>query len=228
MIIEKRRVDSTNDLAEEWLRSHGAEDLPSFFRADEQTAGKGRRGRHWASPAGGLYMTAVFSAPGEKESLLHPLRCALLIHRDLAAAGLDGVKIKWPNDLYVGKRKLGGLLSRRIVLSGKGILLVGIGINVRHTEIPEEAVFLEDLLGSKTPSPSELFHSWTDILQKEIPRDDIVEYLNAHLWSRGEYARLKTPEGEITARIIRVNDDLSLSVMREGEKSRQLLLGEIL
>lgn len=228
MIIEKRQVTSTNDLAEEWLRSHGTGALPSFFRADEQTAGKGRRGRHWASPAGGLYMTAAFSAPCEKESLLYPLRCALVIHSGLMAAGLEGVKIKWPNDLYVERRKLGGLLSRRLALREEGVLLVGIGINVRKGALPAEAASLEEFWGSKTPAPTELFHSLTVTLQKEYSRSEIVEYLNTHLWSRGEYARLKTPDGEITARILRVNDDLSLSVEREGGKDERLLLGEIL
>jgi|MTBAKSStandDraft_1061840.scaffolds.fasta_scaffold19165_2 BirA family biotin operon repressor/biotin-[acetyl-CoA-carboxylase] ligase len=228
MILEKKRVTSTNELAEQWLRVHGAEELPVFFRADEQTAGKGRRGRLWVSPEGGLYMTAAFEAPDEKESLLHPLRCALLIHRDLTASGLPGLKIKWPNDLYAERRKLGGLLSRRVVLCGKGILLVGIGINVKQRELPSEAVSLEEIWGSKTPLPSELFRSWTALFQKELPRHEIVEYLNAHLWSKGDLARLKTPDGEITARILQVNDDLSLSVMSDEGKSRNLLLGEIL
>jgi len=61
-----------------------------------------------------------------------------------------------------------------------------------------------------------------------MSRLEIVNYLNAHLWSRGEYARLKTPEGEINAIILQVNEDLSLSVMRTGGKRERLLLGEIL
>ncbi|HOO59404.1 MAG TPA: biotin--[acetyl-CoA-carboxylase] ligase [Candidatus Mcinerneyibacteriales bacterium] len=228
MILEERQVTSTNDRAEEWLRSHGTGDLPSFFRADEQTSGKGRRGRFWASPPGGLYMTAVFKAPDERESLLHPLRCAALIHRSLKALGVRELKIKWPNDLYAGRRKLGGLLSRRIVLGGQGVLLVGIGINVRKNLLPSEAVSLEEIMGCKKIAPSELFYSWTDLLQKELSRAETVEYLNAHLWSRGEYARLKTPGGELTARILKVDEDLSLSVMSEEGKRERLLLGEIL
>jgi len=228
MILEKKRVTSTNELAEAWLRTHAAEPLPSFFRADEQTAGKGRRGRIWASPVGGLYMTAAFDTSGEKESLLQPLRCAALIHRELVSAGLKRLFIKWPNDLYVGSRKLGGLLSRRIVISGKGVLLVGIGINVRQSALPPEAISLEEVWSKKTPDPATIFHSWIPLLGREMSRLEIVNYLNAHLWSRGEYARLKTPEGEINAIILQVNEDLSLSVMRTGGKRERLLLGEIL
>lgn len=228
MILEERQVTSTNDRAEEWLQSHGTGDLPSFFRADEQTAGKGRRGRFWASPPGGLYMTAVFEAPDERESLLHPMRCAALIHRNLQALGARELKIKWPNDLYAGRRKLGGLLSRRVVLGGQGVLLVGIGINLRKNPLPSEAVSLEEVADCKKIAPSELFYSWTDLLQKELSRVEIVEYLNAHLWNKGEYARLKTPGGELIARILKVDEDLSLSVMSEEGKRERLLLGEIL
>jgi BirA family biotin operon repressor/biotin-[acetyl-CoA-carboxylase] ligase len=94
--------------------------------ADEQTTGRGRFGRSWLSPGGGLY--ATFIVP------MHPMISivsAIAVLRVLSEFGVQAT-LKWPNDLLIEGRKLGGFLIEAI----DDIALVGIGINL--TEVPLE------------------------------------------------------------------------------------------
>jgi BirA family transcriptional regulator, biotin operon repressor / biotin---[acetyl-CoA-carboxylase] ligase len=135
-------VSSTNTLLLE-AAAAGAPD-GAVYLADEQTAGRGRGNHTWHSaPGQGLYLSALV-----KPSL--PLRDALLL--SLAAglatrqavnqlSGLE-IDLRWPNDLLVGPRKLGGILVEASVEHGVNPLLrhavIGIGVNVHHTNFPPE------------------------------------------------------------------------------------------
>ncbi len=103
------------------------------FVADAQTAGRGRHGRSWSSPAGkGLYLTVVLP-----ESLAAPsvtLAAALAVAEAVEAVSGVSPRLKWPNDLLLGERKLGGVLGE-VVPGGNGAaVLLGIGINVGQDE----------------------------------------------------------------------------------------------
>ena len=88
--------------------------------ADEQTAGRGRFGRSWISPNGGLYATVILSS----DPLLS-LKAGLAIVRVLRSAGLDA-GLKWPNDVLVEGCKIAGIL----VETDGELALVGIGLNL--------------------------------------------------------------------------------------------------
>lgn len=125
--------------------------------ADEQTAGRGRRGHIWFSPPGsGLYVSVAL-APA---SAVDPARATTLLTLAAGVALAEGiaqatglrVDLKWPNDLQVSRRKLGGILAEA---SSAGdhpeTVVVGYGINVRATALPPElrdrATSLESELG---------------------------------------------------------------------------------
>jgi BirA family transcriptional regulator, biotin operon repressor / biotin---[acetyl-CoA-carboxylase] ligase len=111
--------------------------------ADEQTAGRGRQGRAWVSPAGsGLWLT-LLERPEDPTALeVLSLRCGLY-----AAEALDGlagatIGVKWPNDLYVGGRKLAGvLIETRWRGASPEWVAIGFGLNVVRPPI-ETAVGL--------------------------------------------------------------------------------------
>lgn len=126
--------------------------------ADEQTAGRGRRGHTWFSPPGsGLYVSVVL-APAT--AMTDPARATTLLTLAAGVALAEGIEqatglrvdLKWPNDLQVSRRKLGGILAES---SGAGdrsdTVIVGYGINVRPTAFPAElgdrATSLESELG---------------------------------------------------------------------------------
>ncbi|MCU1383551.1 MAG: biotin/acetyl-CoA-carboxylase ligase [Acidobacteria bacterium] len=125
--------------------------------ADEQTAGRGRRGHTWFSPPGsGLYVSVVL-APAAS---IDPLRATTLLTLAAGVALAEGIEtaaglrvdLKWPNDLQVSRRKLGGILAESSGTGGAGdSVIVGYGINVRTTAFPPElgdrATSLESELG---------------------------------------------------------------------------------
>lgn len=112
-------VSSTQRAARDLLES-GRARVGHIVVADQQTAGRGRLGRVWTSPPGGLY--ATFIVPSDR---LLALRAGLAAARALEALGV-AVQLKWPNDLVVGERKLGGIL----IEADADVARVGIGINL--------------------------------------------------------------------------------------------------
>ena len=118
-------VTSTQDAARTLLDT-GRARRGHIVVADEQTNGRGRYGRSWASPAGGLYATLIV-APRPIPSLA----CGVAIARALEALGLR-VDLKWPNDVESGERKMAGILVETV----GDQLLIGIGVNLSDAPLP--------------------------------------------------------------------------------------------
>jgi len=120
---------STNDRLRELSRL-GAPEW-SVVVADEQWAGRGRRGHGWASPAGNLFLSALLrpSLPPSAASLL-PLAAGTAVSEAVGEWGVEAA-LKWPNDVLVGDRKLAGILVESTSgSSGIDSVVVGIGVNV--------------------------------------------------------------------------------------------------
>ena len=128
------RAASTQDLVH-GLGADGAADGAAVV-AVEQTAGRGSRGREWASPRGGLWLSVLCrppaAAPPDALSVRVALAVADLLETEaLAAAGTPRVQVKWPNDLAIAGRKLGGILSEaRWQGERLGWIAIGVGIDV--------------------------------------------------------------------------------------------------
>lgn len=101
--------------------------------ADAQSAGRGRQGRCWHSPAGqNLYLSCLLHFPADFEGLAaFSLVAGAALAACLSEIGLRGHGLKWPNDLLHQQAKLGGILAQRVVLPDAGVgLVVGLGLNV--------------------------------------------------------------------------------------------------
>ena len=139
MIYYFDELDSTNIKIKE-LAIGGAEH-GTVIVADKQTAGKGRRGRTWESPAGtNLYFSILLRPTFATEkapmlTLVMAYSAAKAIREHLHVDAM----IKWPNDLVLSKKKICGILTE-MTLNGTEIdhIVVGTGINVNLTEFPEE------------------------------------------------------------------------------------------
>jgi BirA family biotin operon repressor/biotin-[acetyl-CoA-carboxylase] ligase len=129
------QIDSTNTEAKRRAATGRFDD--QWIIADQQSAGRGRQGRPWLSPAGNLYATALFSEPGGIAVALRiPFAAALAVSDTLARFARDSdIRLKWPNDVRVSGQKVAGIL----VETGGGDpahwIAAGIGINV--SEMPE-------------------------------------------------------------------------------------------
>ncbi len=123
-------VDSTNRMARrvaEVSLGNGQRPPRLALIAHDQTAGRGRHGRAWVSPAGqGIYASLLLPVASAAALAALPLRVPLALCETLDAHGVDA-GIKWPNDLVVDGRKLGGVLIE--ALAGSGTAIIGFGLN---------------------------------------------------------------------------------------------------
>jgi BirA family biotin operon repressor/biotin-[acetyl-CoA-carboxylase] ligase len=136
-------VGSTNDIAATLaMRSPGE---GAVVIADAQTAGRGRRGRKWFSPPGaGLYVSVVLkpgpplhAGDGRATRLLTLAAGVALAEAIETATGL-AVDVKWPNDLFIGRRKLAGILAEAAGSGSAEPIVLGYGINVGPAAYPFE------------------------------------------------------------------------------------------
>ncbi len=135
------QVPSTNTLGKELAKQgapHG-----TVLIAGSQTEGRGRMGRSFASPEGmGIYLSVILRPHCPAEKLMH-LTCAVGVAMCDAVEQVTGLRpqIKWINDLIVGKKKLGGILTELCVEQGiVQYAVVGVGINCKQTseDFPQE------------------------------------------------------------------------------------------
>lgn len=124
------RILTSVDSSNRWLAEHG--DNHMLCLTEHQSAGRGRRGRHWHSPFGqNLYLSlrVDFNQWPEKLPALG-LVLGVAICERLARFNIP-MQLKWPNDLYLSGKKCGGLLiEQRGELHGTGTLIIGLGLNV--------------------------------------------------------------------------------------------------
>ncbi len=156
----RRQVGSTNREATELLRS-GVED-GTVVVADSQTEGRGRLSRHWFSPPGlNLYCSIVIRkriAPERFSEWLSwlPLSTALAAAEAIETVAATGIAVKWPNDLLLGDRKVGGILCESGTTAGNGqYQVIGIGLNVNGTteDFPQDLQGIATSLRQQTGHP---------------------------------------------------------------------------
>ena len=132
--LHERVLDSTNARAKALAEAgapHG-----TLVTADEQTAGRGRQGRAWtAPPASAVLMSVVLRDLREEQAVL-PLAAAVAVCDAVEGLSEARCAIKWPNDVWVGERKLAGILVEGRLREGWAAL--GVGLNVHTREFPPE------------------------------------------------------------------------------------------
>ncbi len=142
-------INSTNIYAKENNLPHG-----TVVLAENQTAGKGRKGRKWVSQKGkGLYFSIVLKkTPPINSFLIYSLLFPAVVKKSLEEFISKKIYIKWPNDLYLNNKKLAGFLIESEI-EGNEIsrVIVGIGININNTEEafknldkPATSLFIEE------------------------------------------------------------------------------------
>lgn len=201
-VIRLRRVGSTQDV----LHGFASDGAPSgtVVVAGEQTGGRGRRGRAWGAPPGGLWLSILYRPTSPAAAELVSLRVGLAVAR--ALDGVAPVRLKWPNDLMLGDAKLGGILCEaRWQGREPAWVAAGIGINVAN-ELPAEARYGAARLVDAAPAV-DAETVLTMILpplralaldRAALDADDLAE-LTARDWLRGR--RLAAPLAGLAAGI---------------------------
>lgn len=234
---------STNDVAAT-LASAGVGE-GAVVIADQQTAGRGRRGRTWFSPPGaGLYVSVVL-APGR--SRVSPERATALLTLTAGVALATAVErvtglapdIKWPNDLLVGRRKLAGILAEGVTVPAATALqavVLGYGINVSAAAYPPDldarVTSLETELGRAVERAAVCAESLASLAEAyaRLLDGDFNAILDA--WrarapgSRGARVEWDSPSGLRTG-ITEGIDDTGALLVRTGDRVERIVAGEV-
>lgn len=131
------RIPSTMDLLHQRAADGAA--AGTAIAAGEQTGGRGSRGRAWRSPLGGLWLSVLFRPRTPAGIELLSLRIGLAVARTLEELGVEPrVYLKWPNDLILEERKVGGILCEaRWQGPAVGWVVAGLGLNVDNRVPPD-------------------------------------------------------------------------------------------
>ncbi len=174
-------VSSTQSVALDLLET-GRASLGHIVVANQQTTGRGRLGRIWASPYGGLY--ATFIVP---DMTLLSLRAGVAAARALEGIGV-ATKLRWPNDLLIGERKLGGIL----IETGGDTARAGVGINISTSPAPG-ATSLHDLgiRGDRDAIVRAIYSELT----RARPDDEILSEYRVRSGTLGRQVRIEVTAG---------------------------------
>lgn len=195
---------STNDDARD-LAIAGA-DEGTVVLAREQTKGRGRMGREWSSPYGGVYASVVLRPEVElPEAVVLPLVVGLGVARALERFGVSAA-LKWPNDLLAPDgRKLAGVLLEGLSEGWRiSWVVAGIGVNVRETPEGADAVCLDDLSDRRVPlaevaaavldGVGEVYAAW-----KAGGFAPLREEYGARAWLAGRQVTVSDAHGKVVA-----------------------------
>ena len=208
-------VGSTQDVVAELLLSGGPE-IPGAVVAGHQTSGRGRFGRAWSSQRGeSLTMSLVFRAYSR-----HPSPWLIGMAVAVAVAGAIEGQVQWPNDVVLGGKKVGGILTELLPSKSDGkVPVVGIGLNLNQEEMPPELAGKATSLLSAAGRRHEAEAVARSIVKRisDLPEPESWEALEP-LWTAldttpGMAYRLATGE---SARAVRVGTEGQLVCLVNG------------
>lgn len=233
-----KSVDSTNLEARRLAEAgvpHG-----TLVVAEEQTSGKGRRGRSWVSvPGQGVWMSFVLRPDIELEnSSMLTLVAALAVEKGIKeAAGIDG-RIKWPNDVLVNGKKVCGILTELSAqMDELNYIVVGIGINASIEQFPDEVKDKATSLLAETGVSTdrigllcrvlEHFEHDYEIFKKTEDFSALMEEYNSFLAHLGQEIKVVRGNDEYICRSGGINRRGELIVEDSLGRTQEIFSGEV-
>ena len=229
-VLYEKRVDSTNLYLR---RLAGSAADGTAVIAKEQSAGRGRSGRSFLSPEGGLYLSVLLRPEAEPERLLTltPLAAAAVCRAVETVCGAR-CGVKWPNDVLLGGKKICGILCESVLGGEKPCVIVGIGINANTPSFPEELAPIAGSIAALTGRSVDLqafaaaVLSALDVLYEGWLADGGRSLLDEYR------ARCLTVGREVIvggrgAVALSVGDDYSLLIRRDDGSEEALRFGEV-
>ncbi len=221
LITRLDSVDSTNTYLADMAR-RGAP-AGSIVTARRQTAGRGRAGRSFLSPEGGLYLSLLLRPVGSFEPGLITARAAVAVCRALDALGVDGSGIKWVNDIILREKKICGILAEAVQTPQGLAVIVGLGINV---STPAE--YFEGELAGKAGSILSICSAVPDIdslaselisqLRSEPDPAADLEFYRSRCINMHREILVSCGKETYTARALGIEPDYALRIEHEGRK----------
>lgn len=220
-VVLLKTVDSTNEYAKRLVRNHQWLDV---VLAEEQTQGRGRRGRQWQSPyASNLYASFVWPVTeGMRQLEGLSLAVGLAVLQAIDDLGVEDAGLKWPNDILVGEEKIAGVLLELIGdLADQSHVIIGVGINVNMQrpveEIGQPWTSLRHQLGGYV-SRHDVYRGLLGHLRRILSVQKLEGFAALrqqwdarHLW-RGRSVELSSGVGLVKGQVTGINDRGELGI----------------
>jgi len=235
-------IDSTQNQA--LTMTFDKENNGAVIVAEKQTSGKGRSGRKWESPKGGIWLSVILHPKfGIEIATLFPLAAALALSNAIENTLKIKSELKWPNDITIQGKKIAGMLVDASLESNKiENLVLGVGINfdVDTKQIEKSLKGTPNFYGvaslsqySKHRKPIELVHSFLTELEKTYfmlssgETNEIVKKWTDKSATIGKEVELNIEKEKIKGKAIRIDDDGAL-VISEKNRTRRVIAGDII
>jgi BirA family biotin operon repressor/biotin-[acetyl-CoA-carboxylase] ligase len=230
-------IASTNDLAKE-LGARGAPE-GSLVVAEAQQAGRGRLGRQWDSPRSvGLYVSLLLRPPLPPMDMPQiTLTTAVAAVRALQRAAGLRPSIKWPNDLLVDGKKVGGILTEMETESDQiRYLALGLGLNINNADFPPELAFTATslfLAAGRTFSRVAILKAWLEefesLYERFLARDfsRILAEWKTYAVTLGHKVQVRQGQHLIRGKAVDVDKDGALLVEQQEGLIIRVISGEI-
>ena len=238
-VIYHEELSSTQDAADKLARSGAEEGLVVI--AGKQIQGRGRKGRRWLSPSGGgVYLSIILRPPLSPVNVVQiPMVAGIAVATAIRKTTQLQAKIKWPNDIYIGRKKVAGILTEiNCEMDRVNYIILGIGINV-NTKI---ASLSKEVQGIAT--------SLIDELDKNVSRVNLIrqfltEFEKAYLlyvkrglkpillkWKTlnntlGSRVRIYDSDTEISGKAIDLDSEGFLLVKDDAGSVHKIICGDV-
>lgn len=232
------KVDSTNRVALEL--GHAGEPEGAVVLAEEQTAGRGRAGNNWHSErAAGIYVTLLLRPPlAPVQAPLLTMMAGLSAHTAIQALTGLTVDLKWPNDLLIGGKKAGGILTEMHAEPGQiRFVIVGVGLNVNQEEFPGDLSAIATSLRAETGRPQSRLELLVRLL-REFENDytrfladgagSVIErFSSISSYAQGKRVRVTNGKESFTGITAGLGPEGLLQVKRDGGQVVTVIAGDI-
>jgi len=235
-------LKSTNIIAKE-KASHKAEGINegALIIAERQSAGKGRLGREWFSPTGGIWLSIILY-PQLSPSYISriTLMAAVAVVKAIKICTQIESQIKWPNDILINEKKVCGILTEMSAepdIINWVVVGIGININIEHQEFPEDiqenAISLKEVFGKEISRVKmvQIFLQEFEKYYENLNRRKFSSILKEwKLYSHTLRRKIKVDMGEriITGEAVEINEEGALILKKEDGKLVKIISGTII
>lgn len=237
-IIHFFRTESTNSVALALDAQNGPHG--TVVIAEEQTAGRGRLGRNWYSEkSSGIYASIILrpSLPPAAAPILTLLAGVAVRHAVGSATGLES-DIRWPNDVLVNGRKVCGILTEmKAEVDRLHMVVLGIGINVNHTSMPEELREIATSLALESGGHYSRLHVLAELLRsveryyhmhlREGRASIVRDWSAASSYAEGKRVHVKAGGNDYSGVTAGLDASGALKIRRDDGRQELLVAGEI-
>lgn len=233
-----KEVLSTNTLAKFFAEQGETEN--TIIISEIQTKGKGRSGKKWESPLGGVWLSMIMNPDIEQsKASLITLATGVAVANAVRSFGIENVEIKWPNDILIDGKKVSGILTEAVAkLNTIKYIVIGVGIDVNldshkiSDDLQEPTISLKNATGKRVDEIiviKKFLEEFEKIFEKFQNKEyeEILKEWRRQSYSIGKYAHIMQPfDNSFDGYIIGINKEGALIVEKADGSLEKVISGE--